>query len=61
MTSINDVIRQKRDIVCNFFFQNVSQILINNFTHDKNFMKTIFKGSKWQKSDKKWHSSVFPI
>ena len=36
-----------------FSFQNVHQILINNFTCDKNFIKTLLKGSKWQKEYQK--------
>ena len=43
----------------NIFFQNVYQNLINNFTHDKNFIKTMLKGSKRQKSAKKWHFRYF--
>ena len=43
------------------FFQKVCQILLHNFIHDQNFIKTMLKGSKLQKSVKKWHLSEFPI
>ena len=51
MTQIDEVIRQKKNMVReNLFFYDVCQILFNNFTRDQNFIKTKLKGSKIQKS-----------
>ena len=45
-----------------FVFQNICQTLLNNLTHDQNFIKTmLIKGSGWQNSVKKCHFPLFPI
>ena len=39
MTAINDVLRQKQDMIWRRFFQNISLIILSNFYHDKHCLK----------------------
>ena len=43
MTSLNDVISQKMDMVWKNFLQNIYLIIFNNFNHDKLGVKTANK------------------